>query len=89
MNQVVVTGADGFIGRHFVRALVDRGVRVSALVLPDSPLACHIEGLSGVAIVPCDLMDLASVASAVPENADAFVYLAWAGVSPEARDDVR
>ena len=33
MDQVAVTGAEGFIGSHLVEALVRRGHRVRAMVL--------------------------------------------------------
>ena len=33
-QSVVVTGACGFIGSHLVEALVQRGARVKALVVP-------------------------------------------------------
>lgn len=89
MNEVVITGADGFIGRHLVRALSARGVGVWALVVPRSPLRGHVEDLPGVTIVECDLMDLAAVSDRIPSGSDAFVHLAWAGVAPECRDDVR
>lgn len=38
-HRVLVTGATGFIGRHLVRALVDGGADVTALVRPGSPRA--------------------------------------------------
>ena len=35
--KVLVTGAAGYLGGHIIRILVDRGVQVRALVLPDDP----------------------------------------------------
>ena len=34
--KLLVTGATGFLGRHLVRSLVDRGNRVSIVVREDS-----------------------------------------------------
>ncbi len=48
----LVTGASGFIGSRLVRALVERGVRVKALVRASSSLA-------GVAGLPADRFQLA------------------------------
>src|SRR2546422_980660 len=38
METVLVTGASGFIGGHVARLLVERGLRVRALVRPTSDL---------------------------------------------------
>ncbi|MHB8466277.1 MAG: NAD-dependent epimerase/dehydratase family protein [Acidimicrobiales bacterium] len=50
-EMVVVTGAAGFIGSHLVRALVDRGARVRALVHREQPMP------QGVDAVVVDLPD--------------------------------
>lgn len=42
-EQVLVTGASGFVGSAVARALVRRGMRVRALVRPTSPRA-HLDG---------------------------------------------
>ncbi len=38
MNNLLLTGAAGFIGRHVVSQLTDRDFRIHALVLPSDPL---------------------------------------------------
>lgn len=58
--KILVTGATGFLGRHLVAALVDRGHAVTALCRhDDARLAAQ-----GVAIARGDVLDAASVRAA-------------------------
>jgi len=58
----LVTGANGFVGAHVVRALLSRGRRVRCLARPESDLG-NLDGLP-VEIVRGDLRDPASLARA-------------------------
>ncbi|MBO1770707.1 NAD(P)-dependent oxidoreductase [Agrococcus sp. TF02-05] len=72
--HIVVTGAGGYIGRHVVRALLDEGARVTAVVRTER--AYRVDERASV--VELDLLahgaDLASLTREVP---DALVHLAW------------
>ncbi len=72
--SVVVTGAAGYIGRHVVSALLDRGHRVTAVVRPGRGGAVdpRAEVLEADLLAP-DL-DPADLVAGAP---DAFVHLAW------------
>lgn len=61
--RALVTGGTGFIGSHVVRALLDRGYRVRALVRPGSDRA----GLAGLEVefVEGDVREPRSVQAAV------------------------
>ncbi len=61
--RALVTGGTGFIGSHVVRALLDRGYRVRALVRPGSDRA-NLAGLE-VEFVEGDVRDFRSVQAAV------------------------
>ncbi len=86
-NAVVVTGADGFIGSHFVRYLSKLGITVYALIMVNSPKRDCICGIHGVHVVEYDLMTNAIPSEELPQSPCAFFHLAWAGVSPEERDN--
>lgn len=62
-NQVVVTGASGFVGSAVARALIEAGFAVRALVRPSSPRT-NLDGL-GIEIAVGDMRDLAAVGRAV------------------------
>jgi dihydroflavonol-4-reductase len=59
MKPALVTGASGFLGWHVARVLLERGMRVRALVRPGS----HVSGLD-VECVTGDLRDADSLARA-------------------------
>jgi nucleoside-diphosphate-sugar epimerase len=61
---VLVTGATGFIGGHLVRANLERGRRVRALVLPGDPDKGALAA-RGVDVVDGDIRDAAKVREAV------------------------
>ena len=57
MRSAFVTGATGFIGRHLVDALLDRGVEVRCLVRSPAR-AAHLNQRDGVRTVPGSLADV-------------------------------
>lgn len=79
MTRALVTGATGFLGRHLVSALLDRGYEVSALVR--GPAAF---GNARVAEVRGDVLDEASVEAAT-QNID-LVFHCAGKVSRRAED---
>jgi UDP-glucose 4-epimerase len=55
--KVVVTGANGFVGFHTVKALVDAGYDVTALDVSDSRLQTEFKGNPHCAIAKADILD--------------------------------
>jgi UDP-glucose 4-epimerase len=72
--KVLVTGAGGFLGRHVVRALLERGYQVRVLIRPTT----QIDDLPWVDRVDIFRGDLRSSAPLAPafEGADVLVHLA-------------
>jgi len=54
--KVVVTGANGFVGFHTVKALVDAGYDVTALDVSDSRLQTEFQGTPNCAIAKADIL---------------------------------
>ena len=73
-QHTLVTGAGGYVGRHVVTALLDRGVTVTAVVRPGSRRDVD----DRADIVEADILapdfDPTALAATAP---DALVHLAW------------
>jgi len=85
--RLLVTGASGFVGAAVVRAAVERGLAVSAVVRPGSP-ATRLEPFAGeVEILHADLADAAQISDAVvAARPDACIHLAAAGAVTRSDD---
>lgn len=79
MKQALVTGGCGFLGSSIVRSLLDRGVGVRVLALPQEPTS-NVDGLE-VEVVRGDIMSVddcrASVAGVDTVFHAAAIYKAW------------
>lgn len=73
-QHIIVTGAGGYIGRHVVTALLDRGHRVTAVVRPQSIHTIDPRATVAMADVLSDDFDFGSLADEPPT---ALVHLAW------------
>jgi len=83
-QPVLVTGANGFIGRHLVRRLVERCDRVSCLVRATS---CVDELMSdGAQVVTGDVTDLISIERALAVSQAGIVFH-LAGLTKALRTD--
>jgi GDP-4-dehydro-6-deoxy-D-mannose reductase len=83
--KLLVTGADGFVGRHLVRRLAREGYRIAAACRPGGPSVDW--GGADVTVVPLELTDDASVRGAVEFDPDAVVHLAAVASNREAAAD--
>lgn len=86
MQKVIVTGANGFIGRHLVGTLNEIGVDVIALVDPRFDYS-SIKDLSNVVIVEFSLQTMANLYNDDRlKDADIVYHLAWSGVNASHRN---
>ncbi len=88
--NVLITGADGFVGRHLVRLLRGLGDRVRAGIRPGVPVpsgAFSEADADGIEWVPLELTDPASLAAALAEPCDAIIHLAAVASGADAGRD--
>lgn len=85
MKKVIVTGANGFIGRTLVNALVERECRVVALDV------CFDDELLGNPVINCINVTNKTVKELIHliplDSYDCFFHLAWVGTSGSTRSD--
>jgi GDP-4-dehydro-6-deoxy-D-mannose reductase len=87
--RVLVTGADGFVGRHVVERLVETGHEVTAACRPGGE---QVQGVSirwkqAARVVPFELTASATIREAVRSAPEAVIHLAAVASVREARDD--
>jgi len=91
--KVLVTGADGFVGRWLIRRLLDDGREVYGAVRPSQPVPAGGGGdlapeeRAAVRWVPLELTDDASVRACGEPLYDAVVHLAAVASGPDAGRD--
>jgi nucleoside-diphosphate-sugar epimerase len=87
-QRVLVTGAAGFIGSHLLHLLLAKGIRVAALIRPESDCWRIRHLLPDVVKIDGDLRELGAVEEAVRDfRPGTFIHLAWYGVGNSYRND--
>ena len=85
MENVIVTGANGFIGKTWVNALLEKGYHVVALDIRFDDVLEDDERVTCVSVMN---KEVATLADEIPhQEYRCFFHLAWAGTSGPARAD--
>lgn len=85
MEKVIVTGANGFIGKTLVNALLGKGYYVLALDIRFDDAWANDDRITCVNVLGKEVSELAKV---IPtDEYKCFFHLAWAGTSGTARAD--
>lgn len=86
MKNVIITGADGFVGSYTTKHFVENGCKVLALDMGEQPRRLTIG--ESLEYLQCDISDAESMLAKIPSGVyDTFVHFAWAGSAGEARID--
>ena len=86
MQNVIITGADGFVGSYTVKKFLDEGMTVLALDLPEKPN--RLKEHENLTYISCDISDPKKlVKMLLVDKYDTFVHFAWAGSAGTARID--
>ena len=86
MENVIITGADGFVGSYTVELFLKKGIKVLALDMREWPR--RLKKHENLTYKQCDIENADALVDAISgEKYDTFVHFAWAGSAGEARFD--
>lgn len=88
MQTVIITGPTGMIGIALMNSFLSKGIKVYAVIRPNSKRRHLIPNNPLVTVIECDLAQLAQLNISDLKGVDAFYHLGWEGTSHEARQDV-
>lgn len=88
MKTAVVTGASGMLGQALSRVLVSKGIRVYAVVRPESRHNADVFCHELVQQVECDLVDMRKLPEKIGGMCDAFFHFGWGGTFGAERNDL-
>lgn len=86
MENVIITGGNGFVGSNTVRYFLDRGIHVLSVDMAEKAAFTD----PNLEYIRCDVFNTEDLKAKVPAGKyDTFVHFAWAGSAGPARTDHR
>ncbi|MGN0457134.1 MAG: NAD-dependent epimerase/dehydratase family protein [Acutalibacteraceae bacterium] len=86
MKNVIITGADGFVGSYTTECFLQNGVNVLALDIGET--AKRLQAHDRLQYKKCDITDIDALLKIIPKNVyDTFIHFAWAGSAGPDRVD--
>ncbi len=87
MKKVLVTGADGFIGKNLVHTLLGNDIEVYAVVYPGNNIYENVDN-ENLHVKCLDLSQVMNHVREFPMDIEVMYHFAWMGVRPELRNDL-
>lgn len=87
MNQVIVTGATGMLGASMIEQMVADGIKVTAVIRPNSKKRSNLIKHENIQVVECDIDELLTLKSVLTGTYDTFYHFAWDGTYGDSRND--
>lgn len=86
MKNVIITGADGFVGSYTVKHFLNEGKSVLALDM--GPTARRLEEHPNLKYMQCDISNTKAMLEGIEKGVyDTFIHFAWAGSAGDGRFD--
>lgn len=86
MKNVIITGADGFVGSYTVDYFIDKGCHVLAIDIMKEPSRLKVN--EKLSYLQCDISNKSEIINKIPKGIyDTFIHFAWAGSAGNARID--
>jgi len=86
MKNVIITGASGFLGEHFVELLKEKEINIWVLVRENKNTLSNVFS-NNLNIVYCDMENIFDIKDKLPREADALYHFAWSGVSTTCKNE--
>lgn len=86
MKKILISGANGFIGRHLISRLLSEDADIYAIIYPGEPIRLDMNN-DRLHIFKCDAREICKHCCDFPDDMDVFYHFAWVGVNPEARNN--
>lgn len=87
MNKVIITGATGMIGRTLIEYLLDKNIKVLAIVRENSKRLNIIPKNKNLKVLECNLSNLSNL-ELEETDYDTFYHFAWDGTFGDSRNDM-
>ncbi len=86
--KFIITGANGFVGRHLLKTISENGDEIIAVVRNERAHLEKIKDIPNVRITYCELDNIHALPSLIKEeDIDCCIHLAWEGANGPARAD--
>lgn len=82
MKKIIITGANGFMGKHLAQKYLEEQCDVYCLVQKGATV-----NFNNAKVIEFDLDKIEEIESLLPVDADVLYHLAWAGVSTTYKND--